>query len=173
MPRIIASFLLFITLVSFKGNEPAGKITWLSLSEAETAAAISNKPILIDLYTDWCVWCKVMDKRTYTNNSLAAYVQGKFYAVKINAETKTAIKWSGRSFNFSSDYKVNEFAIYVTGGRLVFPTTVIIPSNGSAPQAIPGYLKPKELELFLKYFGEGFYKHLSVEEYMQTARSRW
>ena len=135
--------------------------------------AATRQPVLIDLYTDWCGWCKVMDKKTYTNKDLAAYVQEKYYAVKINAETKAAINWKGRTFNFSSDYKANEFAIYVTGGRLSFPTTVIIPADGSAPQAIPGYLKPKEMELFLKYYGEQFEKRMSVDEYMKQAKPNW
>lgn len=143
------------------------------MAEAETAAATEKKPMLIDLYTNWCGWCKVMDKKTYTNKDLAAYVQEKYYAVKINAESKTAINWKGRTFNFSPEFKANEFAIYITSGRLSFPTTVIIPANGSAPQAIPGYLKPKEMELFLKYYGEHFDRRMSVDEYMKTAKSTW
>lgn len=173
MPRLTAILLLFIILVSFKGGRSNIRINWINIADAEAAGNIEKRPILIDLYTDWCAWCKVMDKKTYTNKNLAAYVHEKFYAVKINAETRATINWRGRTFNFSQAYKANEFALYVTGGRLSFPTTVIIPADGSAPQAIPGYLKPNELELFLKYYGEKLNTRIPVDEYMWTAKSKW
>lgn len=39
------------------------KLLWLNLQEGESAFKKERKPILIDLYTNWCGWCKVMDKK--------------------------------------------------------------------------------------------------------------
>ncbi len=75
----------------------------------------------------------------------------------MDAETHAAITWQGRTYAYNPQYRSNEFALYLTHGRLEFPTTIII-TPGDVPQAIPGYLAPGDLEPVLKYFGEGAYK---------------
>jgi thioredoxin-related protein len=149
------------------------KLEWLNLNEAGARLQTLKKPVMIDLYTDWCTWCKVMDKKTYTNSDLIKYVTEKFYPVKLDAETKEILNWKGRQFKFRPDYRVNEFAVYLSGGNLAFPTTIILPADGSAPQAIPGYLKPEEMELVLKYFGEGYFGKTSFGEFQQKFKSTW
>ncbi len=149
------------------------KIKWMTLTEAETALQKEKKPILIDLYTDWCGWCKVMDKKTYTNKHVIDYLQANFYPVKLNAETRETLKWANKAYNFNSSYKTNDFAMYLTYGQLSFPTTVIIPTDNSGPQPVPGYLEPKELEMILKYFGEGKYGKVPFNEYQKGFKASW
>ena len=78
-----------------------------------------------------------------------------------------------KQFAFNPQYKTNEFAIYLTGGQLSYPTTVIIPTDGSGPQAIPGFLKPADFEIILKYFGEGKYGKVPFNEYRKTFKATW
>jgi thioredoxin-related protein len=152
---------------------PSGaSLKWMNLEQAAASLQKEKRPVLIDLYTDWCGWCKVMDKKTYSNKNVAQYVQDKFYPVKVNAESKDAITWNGKTYHFNSDYRSNEFAVYVTRGRLEFPTTIIIPNDGE-PQAIPGYLEPKELELIVKYFGEGGYGKVPFDEFQKSFKASW
>jgi thioredoxin-related protein len=146
---------------------------WISLGEAEKAVKESPKPVLIDLYTDWCGWCKVMDKRTYRNEKVANYLNEKFYSVKLNAESKSPVAWQGKEYAFNSQYKTNDIALYLTSGQLSYPTTVIIPAPGADPQPIPGYLAPNELELIVKYFGEGAYKTQSFPDYQKKFKGTW
>ena len=152
--------------------EIANKTQWLTLTQVAEGLQKQKKPVLIDLYTDWCGWCKVMDKKTYTNKNVAAYLQDKFYAAKVDAETRSAITWQGKSYTYNDGYKTNNFAIYLTGGQLSYPTTVIIPVDGE-PQAIPGYLTPPELELLVKYFGEGHFGKKDFGEYQRSFKSSW
>lgn len=153
--------------------DEGSKTNWLSLQEAAEKLKTAKRPVLIDLYTDWCGWCKVMDKKTYANKNVSAYLADKFYPVKVNAESRQAIQWSGKSFAFNAQYRTNEFAIYLTRGQLSYPTTVIIPADGSEPQAIPGYLEPRDFEIILRYFGEGHYGKTPFDQFQKSFKSTW
>ena len=150
----------------------AAGVTWMTIEEAAGKLEKEQRPVLIDLYTTWCGWCKQMDKKTYSNRQVAEYLQAKFYPVKVDAETHATIKWGGRSYQFNPNYKANEFALYLAHGQLEFPTTIIIPPGGE-PQAIPGYMEPKELEMLVKYFGEGKYNKVSFDEYQKSFKPSW
>lgn len=150
----------------------AEKLKWMSLDEAAAGLKKEKRPVLIDLYTDWCGWCKAMDKKTYNNKDVTAYVQEKFYPVKFDAEGHKSITWNGRTYDFNTRHKTHDFAIYLTNGNLSYPTTVIIPVDGE-PQAIPGFLAPNEFELIAKYFGEGKYGKVSFDDYQKSFKSQW
>ena len=152
---------------------PASELRWMTLQQAEENGKSEPRVIIMDIYTDWCYWCKVMERNTYSNPALAAYVAGKFYPVKFNAESHGPVSWKGQSFGYNSDYKVNELALNLTRGQLSFPTTVIITPDDQAPQFISGYLKPAEIEPILKYFGEGVYKKESYSVFKRTFKSEW
>src|ERR1700744_1950302 len=171
-----ALFVMALVLVCFGGRKPdrAGgePISWMSVEQASGKLQEEKRPVLIDLYTTWCGWCKQMDKKTYSNKKVAEYLQQKFYTVKVDAETHSQITWQGKTYQFNPQYRSNEFALYLTHGRLEFPTTIIIPPGGE-PQAIPGYMEPSELELLVKYFGEGKYNTVSFDVYQKNFKGSW
>lgn len=163
-------FLLSFGEVRVTGKE---KINWLSIEEVQLKAKEIDKPLLIDLYTNWCYWCKVMDKRTYKNAKVVAYINEHFYAVKINAETKNEIIWNNKNYVYLEDNKLNEFALFLSNGQLSFPTTVIFSEIGGRPAFVPGFLEPENIEPILKYFGEGNYKKQDFQSYLTTFKSTW
>jgi uncharacterized protein YyaL (SSP411 family) len=94
MPKVILFFISAVLLVaSMSFMEPKGeKVKWLTVAEMQAAYSKNPKPILVDVYTTWCGWCKVMDKQTYSNEKVAAYINEKYYAVKFDAESKEPVE---------------------------------------------------------------------------------
>ncbi|WP_439474460.1 thioredoxin family protein [Algoriphagus formosus] len=97
MQKIILTLgLLFFASIGFSQDQ----ITWLKFEEAVAANQSDPKMLLVDVYTDWCGWCKKMDKETFTDPEVIKYVNENFYAVKLNAEdTKRTFDFMGKKFS--------------------------------------------------------------------------
>jgi thioredoxin-related protein len=176
MQKVSLIVVLFVILSATSANKPVPAketLNWLTLTEAEALLKKEKKPLLIDLYTNWCGWCKVMDKKTYSNPEVIKYISEHFYPVKIDAETKQSQNWQGKSYGYNPSNRMNDYAIYLTQGQLSFPTTVFIPVEGMEPQAIPGYLEIPDMELLLKYFGEGYYGKQAFGDYQKKFVPSW
>lgn len=170
--RFFIIAILFLITVSFIPAKK-GKVLWLTVAALQEAYSKNPKPILVDVYTSWCGWCKVMDKETYTNEKVAAYINEHYYAVKLDAEEKTALEWNGKTYSYDEANKVNELAVYLCYGQLSFPTTVFITALNAQPAPLSGYLKAKEIESPLKFFGEGAYKTQSFPDYNKAFNTSW
>ena len=170
--RFSGVILSFVLLVSFDPPKKE-KIKWLSLAELQTAYAKNPRPIIIDVYTSWCGWCKVMDKETYSNQKVADYINEHFYAVKFNAESKESVSLGEKKYDYNPAYSANDLAVYLLSGRMGYPTTVLLSSLDAQPAPLSGYLKPSELEPPVKYFGEGAYKKQDFPAYMKDFAGTW
>lgn len=170
--RFTGILTISFLLVSFLPRRTE-KIKWLSLSELQTAYAKQPRPIIIDVYTSWCGWCKVMDKETYSNAKVVTYINEHFYAVKYNAESRDSVVFGNRNYGFNPSYNANELAVYLLFGRMGYPTTVLLSSLDAQPAPLSGYLKPSELEAPVKYFGDGAYKNKNFPDYMKEFKGAW
>ncbi|MEO6548763.1 MAG: DUF255 domain-containing protein [Ferruginibacter sp.] len=149
------------------------KVEWISFAQLQEEYAKNPKPIIVDVYTGWCGWCKEMDKQTYANEKVAAYINEKYYAVKFDAESREDIEWKGKKYSYNAQNKVNDFAIYLLNGQLGYPTTVFFISPDSRPSPLAGFLKPKDIESPLRFFGDGFYKTKKFPEYLKSFSASW
>ena len=114
-----------------------------------------------------------MDKKTYNNPKVISYINTHFYAVKLNAETRDTVVWNNKNFTFNLNDKINNFALYATQGQLAFPNTIIFPEVQNQPASIPGFMEPKEIEVILKYFGDGNYKSQNFSEFSKNFETTW
>jgi thioredoxin-related protein len=99
-------------------------IQWISLEEAEAKMKVEPKKVYIDLFTDWCYWCKVMDKKTFTNPSVIDYLNQHFYCIHIDAETKDSILFQGKKYGRLPNSKTNDLAAQWMKDRISYPSSI-------------------------------------------------
>jgi thioredoxin-related protein len=130
--------LLFFSTISF-GQE----VNWISFSEAVELAGSEENPkkVFIDVYTDWCGWCKKMDKDTFQNPQVAKYMEDNFYMVKMDGEGKEPIDFKGKTYKFipSGRKGYHELAAALMQGRLSYPTTIFLDEEMNMLSPVPGY----------------------------------
>ena len=114
-----------------------------------------------------------MYKETYSNAKVAAYINEKYYAVKFDAESKVDVEWNGVAYKYNAQNKVNDLAVYLLYGQMSYPSTIFLTSLDAKPAPLPGYLKPKEIESPLKFFGDEIYKTKNYPEFMKSFKSSW
>ncbi len=92
------TLLLVFSLLLSLSLKAQDQIQWMKFEEAIAANTKQPKMILVDVYTDWCGWCKKMDKETFTNPKVIAHLKQNFYAVKLNAEnTQRKFEFMGKT----------------------------------------------------------------------------
>lgn len=145
------------------------KISWLTIGEAEERYAKEAKPLLVDVYTDWCGWCKQMDKTTYTQPSVITFINRHFYPVKLNAESADTVEFRGKVYPpmVNGTRHINTLAAELLKGKMSYPTTVFLYDKENMNLVIPGYLDVTKMEAFLVYFSENGYKSSDVNEFVQ------
>lgn len=158
------SILLMSVLFITSAFSPAGeevKVQWLSFEEAVEKSKTEKKKIFIDVYTDWCGWCKVMDKNTFSQPVIAKYLNDHFYAVKLDAEQKEDITFREQTFKFvpSGRKGYHQLAAALLQNKMSYPTVVFLDEEFNIIQPLPGYQKPEAFEPIVMYFGSNSYKN--------------
>jgi thioredoxin-related protein len=161
-------FAIFLLLNSqLIAQSDNGLVNWLSISEAQEKYKTNPKPMLIDIYTDWCGWCKHMMKTTYSNPNLAAYINNFFYPVKFDAETKDTIIYNGIVYKPTSKAPKtpHELAIKFLGNNLSYPSTIFIANNYEFNLLSQGYLDEKKIEPLLVFMVENLFKSVNYDDF--------
>jgi thioredoxin-related protein len=119
-PYCLMVFILY--LITSPSVFASDEITWRKLDSGLAISKESHKLILIDLYTDWCIYCKKLDQSTYTDQDVIKYLNQKFVCIKENAESERM-------------GKVIRKAYRVTG----YPCTLVFDEKGACLGKFEGY----------------------------------
>lgn len=146
---ILILSLSLLSMVSF-----AQEIKWMTINEALEAQKKDPKPIFMDVYTDWCGPCKLLDKNTFHDASIVELISKSYYAVKFNAEGNEEINFNGTKYTnpgFVEDKKGRNSAHEFTRFLKVqgYPTMYIIDEKGEIKTNILGYKTPEQLKVEL------------------------
>jgi thioredoxin-related protein len=149
LPVLLISIAIF-GFVHLDDDGSTGKakqsntINWITIEEAQKLGKQNPKKVFIDVYTDWCGWCKVMDKQTFSDEDIIKYVNENYYAIKLNAESREPVIFNGTSLTKAELAK----SFRVTG----YPTIVFVDETFQNFQPVPGFHKPENFKKMLMQF---------------------
>lgn len=155
------------------GNENE-KINWLGFEEAVAKAEKKSKPLFIDVYTNWCGWCKVMDRNTFTDPNIIKTINKNFYAVKFNAETRDTINFKGQDFVFVAAGRrgYHQLATALMNNRMAYPTVVFLTDDLSRIYPHAGYQKVPGLTILLAYYGGNFHNKMDYPSFKKIQQEQ-
>lgn len=117
---------------------------------------LETKPqnLVIFLHTDWCQYCKAMQKTTFNNSKIKSLLTGNFYFAELNADEKRTIKFGGQTYHYKPTGVKTGFHELVSAlsvnGETSFPSLVILNPNREIIFNYNGFLSAAELEIVLK-----------------------
>jgi len=146
----IAAFI-FSSFIINKDEEVNSEINWMTFEEAIEANKTLKKKIFIDIYTDWCGWCKRMDNTTFKDQKIIEKINADYYAVKFNAEQKDSIVYKGVSFKYvpSGRKGFHQLAYSLLDGQLSYPKFVVLNEQEKRLGIITGFQQVSDLEKLL------------------------
>jgi thioredoxin-related protein len=130
------------------------KINWMSLEQAISKTTKQPKKIFMDMYTDWCGWCKKMDQTTFADPVIVAYMNKHYYAVKFNAEGQDSVVFNKQVYvqqKPGQKRSPHNLAILLLNGKMSYPSYVFLNPDQSVITAVPGYYAPDQFEPLLHF----------------------
>ena len=114
--------IILIIMICFFCGPYAYPVSWIyNLNSGLSKAKKEGKPVMIDFYTNWCGWCKKLDKDTYEDKTVLD-LSKKFICVKLDGD---------KNQQFVSQYNVSGY-----------PAIIFLDSNGKVVDRVPGYQGP-------------------------------
>ena len=163
----ISLFILCFVSVDIKAQN---KVRWMSMEEALKKSEVKPRKIFIDVYTEWCNWCKKMEEMTFSDDKIAKYINENYYAVKLDAEYKDKIAFDGQTYSYQKAYPrgYHELAYELLGGKLKLPSIVIIDENLKVIQSLDGFKNCNDLDMIIQFYGSNSYKTINWRAYTKT-----
>ncbi|OHX65371.1 thioredoxin family protein [Flammeovirga pacifica] len=140
MKYLLSLFIITLFSFSFTAKEI---IEWKNINTAIDQSDKDDKPIFVDVYTDWCGWCKVLDKKTFQHDEVVEYVNEHYHAVKLNPEKEGSFSFKGKDYTYDEYMKKHEINSY--------PAIIVLHPDGKE-KVFMGYRDSKSfLEILKKY----------------------
>ncbi len=168
--KIFARFIITV-LISVPVLLQAQSIQWMSIEEAVEKNQQEPRKIFVDVYTDWCGWCKKMDNSTFKDSTVVAYINKHFYAVKLNAETSDTIRIGDNIYvnpNPGKRRSSHQLARLFLQGNMVYPSYALFTEEMRSVMIAKGYMKTQKLLPILKFVAEDHYKTQSWQAYLEA-----
>lgn len=172
MKRIISAgtlAILMLTLVSMApktiDKEEDTVVKWMTFEEAVEKSKTEKRKIFIDVYTDWCGWCKVMDKKTFSEPAVAKLLNENYYPVKFNAEQREDVFFKGTTFKFidNGGRGTHQLAAALLNNQLSYPSVVFLNEEFAIVHILKGYQQAPAFHKIAAFIGGDHYKTTKMD----------
>jgi len=141
-----------------KATPAKTELRWTNLETAMKNAAEQDKPVMVDVYTDWCGWCKKMDKDVFNHPDVAEALDRMFTLAKVNGESRESVTYKNQ--------KTDGFGIVQGFGIRGYPALIFLDSKGDMLTLIPGYVDAENFLPIVEFLGGKHYEKMEWEQYL-------
>lgn len=152
MNKIVAVLFAAFALISFDSfsqeDSTVTEINWMTFEEALAASEEEPKMWFIDMYTDWCGWCKRMDASTFKDPLIVQAINDNYYPVKFDAERKDDVIVGDSVYSFDATIGrrgCHQLAVQLLSGKMSYPSYVFLNAKKEVLTVVPGYKVSRDM----------------------------
>ncbi|WP_340102895.1 thioredoxin family protein [Rhodohalobacter sp. 8-1] len=122
------------------------EISWYTLEEAQEKSLESDKDIMVFAVTEWCVYCKAMDKEAFVDPDIVSLIAERFYPVRVDIESDRTVTFNGEKMTesqFAEKYQLR-----------IPPKTLFLSSGGEVLFDYTGYISEEAFSQLLTAWSE-------------------
>jgi thioredoxin-related protein len=148
---MIVHRILFCALLLGSHTGYTQVVDWISFDSLQEKMRVQPRPVLIYIYTGWCKYCTLQKERTFTAPAVTDKIDRQFYAVSLDAESKTEIIFLNKHYGYKPSRGYHELAELLgkKNGTLSFPTTVILSESLQLLEHASGFLNEQDMSRML------------------------
>lgn len=171
MKRILS--VIFSVFLFFAATAQE-RIKWISMQEAIDKNKTEPRKIVVDVYTDWCGWCKRMDATTFVSPDVVSFINANYWAVKFDAEGNDKVTYKGQEYinlppvvtsDGRSKKNTHPLAVKLLNGRMSYPSLVYLDDSSNVIAPVGGYRDANGLMPFLVYFAENLHQYADLQQF--------
>lgn len=152
--------LLLLSLPLRAAEKAEPMVQWTPFTQALKNAALKDKYVFVDIFTDWCGYCKQLDAVTFKAAPVLAELGKHFISIKLNAESDDPIVWKGQKTtprDLTAQWRVDGF-----------PTLIFLNAKGDIVGSYSSYAEPELMVKLLTYISSGARERkVSFDDYLK------
>ncbi|MCD6595676.1 thioredoxin fold domain-containing protein [bacterium] len=160
MKRAIVALIILISVISFAGNKNAEKLIWHPFGDAKILSKENNKPLMVVVVSASCGWCKKYLSTTLADNEVDAQLDKYFVVSKVNVSSMNKIEVDGKEY---TERQIG--SMFAVRG---VPATIFISPSDTIIAKLPGYIPTDKFKTIIQYLGEGWYKDMTYQEFIES-----
>ncbi|MEN5193982.1 thioredoxin family protein [Sphingobacterium faecium] len=150
--QIILLTIIILYPLSHYGQE---RIIYTSFQQLDSLLSVAPRETIIFIHTDWCSYCRKIEKEVFTKKEIAELINDNYYLIKLDAESVEEINfdqhtWKPQSFKKQTGVYHPLASILLTNQKMIFPTLLRYDKTFRLKSIKQKYLSPKELANFLR-----------------------
>jgi thioredoxin-related protein len=187
----IALVLVLGAAPTLAQNEGGGKrpvppeVKWHRFDEAIVAARSAGKHIMVDVYTDWCGWCKKLDKETYADFAVREVLAESYVSVKVKGDSGKRLKVQGHAVSdggqtrlqfvrtdepVTTEKQLTKSIWQATGSRGGFPTIAFLTPEGQLLTGFGGFVDAARFHDMINFIKDDLYEVMSYQDYLESLK---
>jgi len=144
----ITTLSIILSLCFTPAMAETKEIQWQPYDTGLKMIKEQNKKGFLHFYTDWCTYCKIMNKNTFVDAKIINYLNDNFISIRVNADKQKSV---------AKEYGVSRF-----------PSTWFIAEDSTSLSNQPGYIQPEMLLNMLKFLNTDSFKEMKFSQFIES-----